>query len=538
MLNISRRFLLSAGASTTPISKASLYHTTSIKMNTVNKASSSTTSNESGSNDASTQPDAASTTLADRYDSKRLMQQLYTPKDPKRAFKATWLNALAERKKQLAQGKIIDSYIYNNIQGTNEIVDKTRKDSFTYLTLPFRDDPLIADFYVNAVGRIRMGQVFQDLDALAGRIAYRHTSPAEPIIVTASVDRIYMLKPMDYIADYNVVLSGSVVWTGRSSMEIAIRATSIKGDLPSEITEESLKDEDTFLTASFTFVARNPETHKSMPINKLLPLTEKEWRDFKRAESHNAAKKLRAKNENLNNYPPTEEESGIMHNMWQCSQKLLTLSKREKPKNVMFMKNTNLKSTMFMQPQYRNRHSYMIFGGYLMRQTFELAYCVASAFSHGFPRFISLDSTTFRAPVPVGTILHMDATVVYTEHLHEINQDKLHTQKLDVNDIYHFEPHPVNFISTNKKDFLSKPGTIIQIKVDTAVQELASEKQTKSGSFIFSFFASRDINGENDPGYATVVPETYSEMMAYIEARRRAIETANYAAAVKRVSKL
>ena len=41
---------------------------------------------------------------------------------------------------------------------------------------------------------------------------------------------------------------------------------------------------------------------------------------------------------------------------------------------IAFMKDTVMKSTLFMQPQYRNRHSYD-FGGYLLRQTFELAYC-------------------------------------------------------------------------------------------------------------------------------------------------------------------
>lgn len=491
------------------------------------------------STDAANQPDATATTLTDKHEYQRVFMNNSAVTE---GFKATWVNALAERKKQLAQGKIIDSYSYNSVKST-EVGEKTRADSFTYLTLPFKDDPIIADFYVNAGGRIRMGQIFQDLDALAGRIAYRHTSPAEPVIVTASVDRIYMLKPLDHISDYNVVLSGTVVWTGRSSMEIAIKASAIQGAIPSEINESTLSDEDTFLTASFTFVARNPETHKSLPINKLLPLNEKEWMDFRRAESHNAAKKLRAKNENLDTNPPTDDESSIIHKMWQASKELSTME--SKPFNVMLMEDTNVKSTMFMQPQYRNRHSYMIFGGYLMRQTFELAYCAASSFSHSLPRFISLDSTTFRAPVPVGSILHMDATVVYTEHLHETaSQPKVAAsvvdKEVDGNTIFHFEPTAVNNISVNKDDFLSKPGTIIQVKVNTVVQALDSEKQTKSGSFIYSFFAPRDYDSEKpgSPGYATVIPQTYSEMIEYIEGRRRAIETAAYAKTMKRVSKL
>lgn len=492
---------------------------------------------DGGSSDACAQPDATATTLTDKYEWQRLVSTTKTPE----GFKATWLNALEEREKQLAQGKIIDSYVYNSVKST-EVSEKTRDESFSYLTLPFRDDPMVADFYVNAAGRMRMGQIFQDLDALAGRIAYRHTAPAEPVIVTASVDRIYLLKAIDFISDYNVILSGAVVWTGRSSMEISIKASAIKGDLPTEITEDKLADEDTFLTASFTFVARNPETHKSLAVNKLLPLNEKQWMDFRRAESHNAAKKLRASNESLDTNPPTEQESQIIHKMWSASRQLATLPNR--PPNVMFMKDTNVKSTMFMQPQYRNRHSYMIFGGYLMRQTFELAYCAAASFSHSFPRFISLDSTTFRAPVPVGSILHMDASVVYTEHLHERSAKpkvaSVTDKSIDGNTVFHFEPTPVNELNTHKEGFLSKPGTIIQVKVDTVVQELASEKQTKSGSFIYSFFATRDSDDKNvgTPGYATVVPETYSEMIEYISGRRRAIDTAMYAKSIKRSSKL
>lgn len=480
--------------------------------------------NENSVENAETQPDSKTTILADKYEYKRWFSNY---ENATRGFHATWLNALKERKKQLSQGKIIDSYVYNTVKST-DIEERTRQNSFSYLILPFKEDPITADFYVNAGGRIRMGQIFQDLDALAGRIAYKHTAPAEPVIVTASVDRIYLLKNIDCIANYNIILSGSVVWTGRSSMEIAINASAIDGSVPKEITSETLKNKDIFLTASFTFVARNPETHKSMAINTLLPLDQQEWLDFRRAESHNVAKKIRAKNENLDVNLPTSEESSIIHKMWQASKEISNLN--EKPKNVMFMKETILKSTMFMQPQYRNRHSYMIFGGYLMRQTFELAYCTASAFSHSLPRFISLDATTFKAPVPVGSILHMNANVVYTEHLYD--KEKHISSNLD----FPFQPIPLNNFSINVNGLLSKPGTVVQVKVDTTVQELTSNNQRQSGSFIFSFFIPKDTESAeiNSPGYCAVIPETYSEMIEYIEGRRRANDTYMYAKTIKR----
>lgn len=481
--------------------------------------------------DLQSRPDANATTSTDYYEYRRVVRD-----SDNSNFDATWLNALAERKRQLAQGKFIDSYSYSHINST-EVIDKMRKDSFAFVALPFRDDPVVADFYVNAAGRLRMGQLFQDLDSLAGKIAYQHTAPVEPMIVTASVDRIYLLQSVDYIADVNVVLSGSVIYTGRSSMEISISARALRKDLPRVISEETLSDDDIFMTASFTFVARNPETHKSMAINRLLPLNEKEWMDFKRAESRMAAKKLKSGSMDLDKYPPTKSESGIIHQLWAASKELSQVKAR--PSNVIFMKDTSRKSTMFMQPQYRNRHSYMIFGGYLMRQTFELAYCAAASFSHAFPRFVSLDSLTFQTPVPVGSILHMDATVVYTEHLHVPNSKpkvaSVFDSAIDGNTIFHFQPTPVNQLSIHAGDFLSKPGTLIQVRVDTAVQELASEISSKSGSFIYSLYAPRDIDEKHvgQPGYATVVPESYSEMIEYIQGRRRAAETANYAQSVK-----
>src|SRR6201996_1580553 len=79
------------------------------------------------------------------------------------------------------------------------------------------------------------------------------------------------------------------------------------------------------------------------------------------------------------------------------------------------MDQATLRTAAIMQPQYRNRHQFMIFGGFLLKQTFELAFCCAASFSHSRPSFLSLDPSTFQNPVPVGSILYLTATVVYTD---------------------------------------------------------------------------------------------------------------------------
>lgn len=423
---------------------------------------------------------------------------------------ATWLDALTERAKQLKDGKTLDSYSYINPK-TTKVLERTRSESFSYLVLPFKDDKWLCDAYINAFGRLRVGQLFQDLDALAGRIAYKHCAPAEPVNVTASVDRILMLKKVDEIQNYNFVLAGAVSWTGRSSMEITVNGYAFEDSVSDDFTESQLPSDKVFLTANFTFVARNPLTHRSFAINRLLPINEQEWIDYRRAESYNAKKKLAAKSSSL--IEPSDEETRLVHHMWkEC--KLLGPHND----NLKYMRDTRFTSTLFMQPQYRNRHSYMIFGGYLLRQAFELAYCAAAAFSSAGPRFVSLDSTTFKAPVPVGSVLSMEASVSYTEHLQDPAADLQSSGSP-------FNLPLTNKISLNPDAFLLEPGTLVQVKVDTRIQNLDSTEPKESGCFIYSFFV---------PGSATklplpsVVPRTYSEMMDYVEGRRRAQDTANY----------
>lgn len=456
---------------------------------------------EAGSTIPAEAADASATIIADSRD---LSRQYHT---------ATWMDALKERSKQLAEGKTLDSFSYIDPK-TTEVREKTRADSFSFLVLPFKDDKWLCDTYINAFGRLRMGNLFQDLDALAGRIAYRHCSPAEPVNVTASVDRIYMVKKVDEIQNYNFVLAGSVTWTGRSSMEITVKGYSFEGSVPKKIEASSLPDDNVFLTANFTFVARNPMTHKSFAINRLLPVNEHEWSDYRRAESFNARKKYAAKDQGV--IQPTDEENRLVHDMWNAS-KNLTL---DYAKHILLMKDTTIPSSLIMQPQYRNRHSYMIFGGYLLRQTFELAYCAATAFSSANARFVSLDSTTFKAPVPVGSVLSMSSTVVYTEHLHKNKTEAGTHSPLDL--------PSTNSISTNPDSFLSEPGTLVQVKVDTKIRDLSSPTFKEAGCFIYSFFVPCKSYGANEPRYASVIPQTYSEMMEYVEARRRAQDTANY----------
>ena len=182
--------------------------------------------------------------------------------------------------------KARDAHVMDDSPGERSLVPKTPEASENSMTYAFSSDEALADTYSNPWGHVRVGRLLEDLDALAGTIAFEHCRIAgeDPLLlVTASVDRIaYRHRPnlkddivmgeerwvsLECVAPLTLTLSpspshlrphpgGCVTWVGRSSMEIGMHATSAWADAP-------------FLEATFTFVARDPATNRSASINPL-----------------------------------------------------------------------------------------------------------------------------------------------------------------------------------------------------------------------------------------------------------------------------
>lgn len=133
----------------------------------------------------------------------------------------------------------------------------------------------------------------------------------------------------------------------------------------------------------------------------------------------------------------------------------------------------------------------MIFGGFLLKQTFELAFCCAAAFSHSRPTFVSLDPSTFENPVPVGSVLCLTATVAYTD------------------------AKPSTFFSAKEPSNERKKNgfTKMQIRVDSQVRDIVHGETKPTGQFNYTFTVEKDVR---------VMPQTYSEFMIWVDARRRA----------------
>lgn len=136
----------------------------------------------------------------------------------------------------------------------------------------------------------------------------------------------------------------------------------------------------------------------------------------------------------------------------------------------------------------------MIFGGRLLRSAFELAFCCASSFARTRPTFVSLDPSTFQNPVPVGSVLYLTATVVYTD------------PPLVTGHTVDASGHSADTTSTNKT-------TRVVVRVDSKVRNVEHGSTKPTGQFNYTFTVDRDIK---------VMPRNYTEFMMYLDARRKA----------------
>ncbi|OXV07081.1 hypothetical protein Egran_05154 [Elaphomyces granulatus] len=392
--------------------------------------------------------------------------------------KTPWIDALAESQ-QVNNNKKIDGKLVaaaDHKIPKPDLTPKKMSDSYYTAVLPLARDKWLLDTYLNASGHIRLGSLLMDLDALAGVIAYRHTGDSV-MTVTAAVDRISLKHPLKEICD--IELSGQVTYaTGRSSMEISLQVAK------APVMEDKVKPEDILITCAFTMVSLDPVTKKPISVAPLLIETNEERRLFEEGEENYRAKKALRKRSLLEN-APNDEESGLVHAMWTKEMSYLSPNSQSKrPLNVIPMDDTVLKSAMVMQPQDRNRHNFMIFGGFLLKQTFELAFCCAASFSHSRPTFVSLDPSTFENPVPVGSVLYLRATVSYTD--------------------------PRVLLQEERRE---KGFTKVQVRVDSKVRDVEHGTRKSTGVFNYTFLVPKSVQ---------VMPKTYGEFMIWIDARRRA----------------
>ncbi|KAJ1443614.1 HotDog domain superfamily [Sesbania bispinosa] len=304
----------------------------------------------------------------------------------------------------------------------SELLTRTPSQSRTTILYNFSSDFVLREQYRDPWNEVRIGKLLEDLDAVAGTISVKHcsdeASTTRPlIVVTASVDKIVLKRPISVNIDLKIV--GSVIWVGRSSIEIQLEVTQAKEE------DKDSKDNDSdsvVLTANFIFVARDSQTGKAAPVNRLSPETAHEKLLFEQAEARNNLRKRKRVGEKRD-FDSAEEhriQSLLAEGRILCDMPALA------DRNSILLKDTSLENALICQPQQRNIHG-RIFGGFLMHRAFELAFSTAYAFAGLVPYFLEVDHVDFLRPVDVGDFLRLKSCVLYTE-VHDPDQPLINVE--------------------------------------------------------------------------------------------------------------
>ncbi|XP_072440777.1 acyl-coenzyme A thioesterase 9, mitochondrial-like isoform X2 [Chiloscyllium punctatum] len=380
---------------------------------------------------------------------------------------------------------------------SNQLVSKQEdlphrrmKDSYLEAYLPLGSQPNLREKYLNVHKHVRFGRILEDLDSFGVLISYTHAktdNPRSPFsIVTALVDEIDLVKKM-IRPDCDLKFTGNVTWVGKSSMEVQMHVSQYHDDVYNPV-----------LDATFVMVARDPANKSAAVINPLKPEGPEEENLFKQGNL-NKAKRTKLKETSLLKTAPNEEERNIIHNMFLGTLDMQTVSFRSRklPANSVWMDQTKLKSLEICHPQHtwdysandiktystekspsahhiptsQERNIFnKIFGGFLMRKAFELAWANACVYGNSRPHAIAVDDILFQKPVEIGSLLYLSSQVCYTE-------DKY-----------------------------------IQVRVHSEVVDPLTKEHSTTNIFHFTFGCETEVK--------QVIPKTYGESMLYLDGKR------------------
>uniref|UniRef100_A0A2K5RJ63 Acyl-CoA thioesterase 9 n=1 Tax=Cebus imitator TaxID=2715852 RepID=A0A2K5RJ63_CEBIM len=286
-----------------------------------------------------------------------------------------------------------------------------------------------------------------------------HSAKMSPLsIVTALVDKIDMCKK-NLSPEQDIKFSGHVSWVGKTSMEVKMHMFQLYGDEFCPV-----------LDATFVMVARDSENKGPAFVNPLIPENPEEEELFRQGEL-NKGRRIAFSSTSLLKMAPSAEERTTIHEMFLSTLDPKTISFRSRvlPPNAVWMENSKLKSLEICHPQERNIFN-RIFGGFLMRKAYELAWATACSFGGSRPFVVAVDDIMFQKPVEVGSLLFLSSQVCFTQ------------------------------------------SNYIQVRVHSEVASLRDKTHTTTNVFHFTFISEKEV--------PLVFPKTYGESMLYLDGQR------------------
>jgi len=170
-----------------------------------------------------------------------------------------------------------------------------------------------------------------------------------------------------------------------------------------------LEEGEELMVADFVYVARDRATMQSIKVPALAPQTAEQRAMFAEGKM-NAALKREMSKRFLTRTAADETAVAKQLERGLCAADLPALWNA---RNEVLMPTTVLENTTLTKPQHRNTAG-RVFGGYLMRQCYELAFNTCYVFSGRHPTFERITEFIFRRAVEVGSILRLKSRVLKT----------------------------------------------------------------------------------------------------------------------------
>uniref|UniRef100_A0A1I7RW58 HotDog ACOT-type domain-containing protein n=1 Tax=Bursaphelenchus xylophilus TaxID=6326 RepID=A0A1I7RW58_BURXY len=266
------------------------------------------------------------------------------------------------------------------------------------------------------------------------------------------------LKHRTIKSDLDILMTGLVTWVGRSSIEVTMH-----------LSQKYAKDEYRgVLTARFVMVTLDPKTQKAVSNVPLKLETEQDKKLFEKGEY---AKQVRRSREEMSLYknPPTEIERAMLHDLFLKTMDNKNHSLDRLPAGHVWMNDAKVENMVICFPIKRNMYG-KIFGGYLMRTAVETAFANAALFSKSNPEVMAVDSVVFKKGVEIGSLLVLQSQISYTT------------------------------------------DRFMQLSVSAHVVDINNGDSETTTTFQFTF--------RTDKPVPVVLPQTYSDGMAYLNSRR------------------
>lgn len=341
-----------------------------------------------------------------------------------------------------------------------DLQPKLINDSVIRKLLELENDEDLRKEYANCFGLLRLGKLLELLDKMSADVAYLHTDGLEKglTIFTAACDRIDILAPLQVTK--NMELVGRLNDVGKSSMEVEVSLYQFKED-----------SKEMVLTSYFVMVAT--DNGKPVPI---APVKFTNALEEQRSQEAKERKKYML-NEYKNSFehrPPSASEIAELHQVF--------LDARENKPLGMKMSKTFRQSTVLMEPQDQNRRG-KIFGGYIMRLIYELAWNIAYLSCKSKVIMKNMDHMTFDDPVDIGSVVEIEGKLNYSQNSY----------------------------------------FVIGLNV-MVVDPLENRQQlTNKAYFIFQAFDKEDQPRD----IPSIIPVTYQEGLLYLDAKRRFVNFKN-----------